>query len=64
MDVFMQAAIEEAKVGLLKGGIPIDSVLVRDGQVIGRGHNRRVQQARASERTFTAFSISIFYKHV
>lgn len=40
----MQAAIEEAKKGLLEGGIPIGSVLVREGQIIGRGHNRRVQQ--------------------
>ena len=40
----MQASIEEAKKGLLEGGIPIGSVLVREGQIIGRGHNRRVQQ--------------------
>ncbi len=40
----MQAAIEEAKAGLAEGGIPIGSVLVKDGQIIGRGHNRRVQQ--------------------
>lgn len=39
----MQAAIEEAKQGLSEGGIPIGSVLVRDGKIIGRGHNRRVQ---------------------
>jgi len=44
MDKFMQAAIEEAKRGLQEGGIPIGSVLVREGQIIGRGHNRRVQQ--------------------
>jgi cytosine deaminase len=44
MDIFMLAAIEEAKKGLLEGGIPIGSVLVREGQIIGRGHNRRVQQ--------------------
>jgi creatinine deaminase len=44
MDRFMQAAIAEAKKGLLEGGIPIGSVLVREGQIIGRGHNRRVQQ--------------------
>jgi len=43
-DVFMQAAIEEAKQGQTEGGIPIGSVLVRDGQIIGRGHNQRVQQ--------------------
>ena len=40
---FMKAAIEEAKLGLREGGIPIGSVLVKDGEIIGRGHNRRVQ---------------------
>ncbi len=40
----MQAAIDEAKKGLAAGGIPIGSVLVKDGQIIGRGHNQRVQQ--------------------
>jgi cytosine deaminase len=40
---FMAAAIGEAELGLAEGGIPIGSVLVRDGQIIGRGHNRRVQ---------------------
>jgi len=44
MDEFMRAAIEEAKKGLLKGGIPIGSVLMKDGKIIGRGHNRRVQE--------------------
>ncbi len=39
----MQAAIDEAKAGLAQGGIPIGSVLVHDGKIIGRGHNRRVQ---------------------
>ena len=43
-DVFMQAAIDEAKQGQAEGGIPIGSVLVRDGEIIGRGHNQRVQQ--------------------
>lgn len=43
MDKFMQAAIEEAKLGLAEGGIPIGSVLVHKGKVIGRGHNKRVQ---------------------
>lgn len=43
MDVYMEAAIEEARTGLLEGGIPIGSVLVRNGEVIGRGHNRHVQ---------------------
>ncbi|NOX17688.1 MAG: nucleoside deaminase [Chlorobi bacterium] len=44
MDEFMQAAIDEAKLGLDEGGIPIGSVLVHDGKIIGRGHNRRVQK--------------------
>jgi cytosine deaminase len=43
MDPFMQAAIDEAKKGLDEGGIPIGSVLVHKGKIIGRGHNRRVQ---------------------
>ena len=44
MDKFLQAAIEEAKKGLSKGGIPIGSVLVIDGQIVGRGHNQRIQK--------------------
>jgi creatinine deaminase len=44
MDKFMQAAIDEAKKGLEEGGIPIGSVLVKDGKIIGRGHNKRVQE--------------------
>lgn len=47
MDEFMQAAIDEAQQGLAEGGIPIGSVLVHRGRVIGRGHNRRVQQGSA-----------------
>src|SRR5690242_15573124 len=47
MDLFMQAAIEEAEAGLAEGGIPIGSVLVHGGKIIGRGHNRRVQQGSA-----------------
>jgi len=43
MDPFLQAAIDEAKKGLSEGGLPIGSVLVRNGQIVGRGHNRRVQ---------------------
>ena len=43
-DPFLQAAIDEARQGLAEGGIPIGSVLVRDGNIIGRGHNRRVQE--------------------
>jgi cytosine/creatinine deaminase len=44
IDPFMQEAIVEARKGLAEGGIPIGSVLVRDGKIIGRGHNRRVQE--------------------
>src|SRR6266566_7381272 len=47
MDPFMQAALDEAKQGLAEGGIPIGSVLVIDGKVVGRGHNRRVQKGSA-----------------
>ena len=43
MDQFLRAAIDEAKKGLAAGGIPIGSVLVLDGEIIGRGHNQRVQ---------------------
>lgn len=46
-DAFLQAAIEEAKKGLAEGGIPIGSVLVIDGRIVGRGHNRRIQKASA-----------------
>ena len=44
MDPFLRSAIEEAKKGLSEGGIPIGSVLVREGKIIGRGHNQRVQR--------------------
>jgi len=47
MDAFMAAAIAEAELGLAEGGIPIGSVLVHDGKIIGRGHNRRVQKGSA-----------------
>jgi cytosine/creatinine deaminase len=47
MDEFMRAAIEEARKGLAEGGIPIGSVLVIDGKIVGRGHNRRVQKGSA-----------------
>ncbi|WP_167631754.1 nucleoside deaminase [Mariprofundus ferrooxydans] len=47
MDKFLQAAIDEAKEGMTEGGIPIGSVLVIDGKIVGRGHNRRVQQGSA-----------------
>ena len=43
MDDFMKAAIDQAKVGLSQKGIPIGSVLVRDGKIIGAGHNKRIQ---------------------
>jgi creatinine deaminase len=44
MDAFLQAAIDEGKAGLAAGGIPIGSVLVCEGKIIGRGHNQRVQK--------------------
>ena len=47
MDMFMKAAVEEAKKGLAEGGIPIGSVIVYQGGIIGRGHNRRVQKGSA-----------------
>jgi len=47
MDPFLQAAIEEARLGLSEGGIPIGSVIVHAGRIIGRGHNRRVQRGSA-----------------
>lgn len=47
MDAFLRAAIEEAERGLAEGGIPIGSVLVHNGQILGRGHNRRVQKGSA-----------------
>jgi creatinine deaminase len=46
-DEFMEAALEEARTGLAEGGIPIGSVLVIDGKIVGRGHNRRVQKGSA-----------------
>ncbi len=45
MDQYMLAAVEEARLGLTEQGIPIGSVLVKDGRIIGRGHNRRVQSS-------------------
>jgi cytosine/creatinine deaminase len=44
MDQFLQAAIAEAKTGLSEGGIPIGSVIVHQGKIIGRGHNKRIQR--------------------
>jgi len=46
-DPFLKAAIDEARQGLAEGGVPIGSVLVIDGQIVGRGHNRRVQRGSA-----------------
>lgn len=46
-DPYLRAAIEEARQGLREGGIPIGSVLVIDGRIVGRGHNRRVQESSA-----------------
>lgn len=47
MDSYLQAALEEARKGLDEGGIPIGSVLVVDGEIVGRGHNQRVQKGSA-----------------
>ncbi len=47
MDTYMQAALAEAEAGLAEGGIPIGAVLVHQGRIIGRGHNRRVQKGSA-----------------
>lgn len=44
IDPFLEAAIAEARAGLAEGGIPIGSVIVHDGRILGRGHNRRVQR--------------------
>jgi creatinine deaminase len=45
MDEFMAAAIAEAKQGLSEGGIPIGSVIIKDGKIVGKGHNKRVQDS-------------------
>jgi len=47
MDQFLQSALAEAELGFSEGGIPIGSVIVHDGKIIGRGHNRRVQKGSA-----------------
>ncbi len=47
IDSFLKAALEEAKLGLAEGGIPIGSVLVVENRIVGRGHNRRVQRDSA-----------------
>ncbi|MHA1819915.1 MAG: nucleoside deaminase [Promethearchaeota archaeon] len=46
-DEFMKAAIKEAQIGLEEGGLPIGAILVIDGKIVGRGHNRRVQKNSA-----------------
>lgn len=73
MDSFMSAAIDEARSGLSEGGIPIGSVLVHEGRIIGRGHNRRVQQGNpilhgemdalqnAGRRTAKVYRESVLY---
>lgn len=73
MDEFLQAAIEEARKGASAGGIPIGSVLVIDGKIVGRGHNQRVQQEsvvlhaemhcleNAGRRRSTEYSRAILY---
>ncbi len=72
-DPFMLAAIQEAEAGLREGGIPIGSVLVHDGRILGRGHNRRVQQRsptlhaemdaleRAGRQRATVYRTSVLY---
>lgn len=47
MEEFLRTAVEEAELGLSEGGIPIGSVIVHQGRIIGRGHNRRVQKGSA-----------------
>ncbi len=47
MDIFLKAVIDEARRGMAEGGIPIGSVLVVDGEIIGRGHNQRIQKRSA-----------------
>ena len=73
MDEFLAAAIEEAVLGLAEGGIPIGSVLVYRGTIIGRGHNQRVQQGsvvlhgemhaleRAGRRPAAVYRDSVIY---
>ena len=46
-DKFLDAAIEQARLGLQSGGIPIGSVLVIDGEIVGQGHNKRMQEGSA-----------------
>jgi cytosine/creatinine deaminase len=72
-DQFMQAAIDEARQGLAEGGIPIGSVLAHRGEIIGRGHNRRIQNGspilhgemdaleNAGRRTAAVYGESVLY---
>lgn len=72
-DPFLQAAIDEARQGRAEGGIPIGAVLVHDGEIIGRGHNRRVQMGsairhgetdaleRAGRQPATVYQSSVMY---
>lgn len=48
VDVFMEEAINQAKIGLSEGGIPIGSVLVIDGKIVGKGHNKRIQKKKSN----------------
>jgi cytosine deaminase len=73
VDDYLQAAIDEAELGVREGGIPIGSVLVHDGLIIGRGHNRRVQRGsvvlhgemdaleHAGRRTASVYRASTLY---
>jgi cytosine deaminase len=73
MDLYLAAAIAEAEAGLAEGGIPIGSLLVHQGQIIGRGHNRRVQKGSAilhgemdalensGRRTASVYAQSVLY---
>jgi creatinine deaminase len=73
MDSFLQAALDEARTGRREGGIPIGSVLVYQGEIIGRGHNRRVQRGspilhaeidaveNAGRRAATVYRESVLY---
>lgn len=47
MNAYLEAALEEARMGMAQGGIPIGAVLVMDGKIVGRGHNQRVQKGSA-----------------
>ena len=62
MDEFLQAALNEAEKGLQEGGIPIGSVLVIDGRVVGRGHNRRVQKGSAILHALYFWTLSKAYE--